>query len=110
MRSLQYARQCGEWAGDYYGDFNVDGQTDPTGAETGTLRMYQGGRNDLVKNMRSAYRAAMAENRGTGFYRTVPFFNIFPVYCFTLLCLLTHPQLTHFGVDCNRTDEIFLYT
>ena len=55
-----------EWVWDYYGDYNTGGQTDPTGVETGTLRVYRGGGwNDFAKNMRSAYRAAMAEDKGS---------------------------------------------
>lgn len=50
----------GEWVWDYYGDY-TDGLTDPTGAESGTLRIYRGGGwNDFAKNMRSAYRATLA--------------------------------------------------
>ncbi len=47
----------GEWVWDYYGDYGTEPKTDPTGAETGTLRVYRGGGwNDFAKNMRSAYR------------------------------------------------------
>ena len=56
----------GEWVWDYYGDYNTSGQTDPTGAETGTLRVYRGGGwNDFAKNMRSAYRAAFDQDKGS---------------------------------------------
>lgn len=56
----------GEWVWDYYGAYDTGAQTDPTGAETGTLRVYRGGGwNDFAKNMRSAYRAAMAEDKGS---------------------------------------------
>lgn len=56
----------GEWVWDYYGDYSTSEQEDPTGAETGTLRVYRGGGwNDFAKNMRSAYRAAMAEDKGS---------------------------------------------
>lgn len=56
----------GEWVWDYYGDYSTSEQGDPTGAETGTLRVYRGGGwNDFAKNMRSAYRAAMAEDKGS---------------------------------------------
>ncbi len=56
----------GEWVWDYYGAYGAEEQTDPTGAETGTLRVYRGGGwNDFAKNMRSAYRAALAEEKGS---------------------------------------------
>ncbi len=56
----------GEWVWDYYGAYDTGEQTDPTGAETGTLRVYRGGGwNDFAKNMRSAYRAALAEDKGS---------------------------------------------
>lgn len=56
----------GEWVWDYYGAYSTEEQTDPTGAETGTLRVYRGGGwNDFAKNMRSAYRAALAGDKGS---------------------------------------------
>lgn len=56
----------GEWVWDYYGAYDTEAQTDPTGAETGTLRVYRGGGwNDFAKNMRSAYRAALAGDKGS---------------------------------------------
>lgn len=52
----------GEWVWDYYGDYSTEPQTDPTGAETGTRRVYRGGGwNDFAKNLRSAYRAALPQ-------------------------------------------------
>ncbi len=55
-----------EWVWDYYGAYSAEEQIDPTGPETGTLRVYRGGGwNDFAKNMRSAYRAAMAEDKGS---------------------------------------------
>ena len=52
----------GEWAWDYYGAYNTENQTDPTGPETGTRRVYRGGGwNDFAKNLRSAYRAALPQ-------------------------------------------------
>lgn len=52
----------GEWVWDYYGAYSTEAQTDPTGAETGTRRVYRrGGWNDFAKNVRSAYRAAMPQ-------------------------------------------------
>ncbi len=56
----------GEWVWDYYGDYETNAQTDPAGAESGTLRVYRGGGwNDFAKNMRSAYRATLAEDKGS---------------------------------------------
>lgn len=52
----------GEWVWDYYGDYSTGSRTDPTGAETGTRRVYRGGGwNDFAKNLRSAYRAALPQ-------------------------------------------------
>lgn len=52
----------GEWVWDYYGEYSTEPQTDPTGVETGTRRVYRGGGwNDFAKNLRSAYRAAMPQ-------------------------------------------------
>ena len=48
-----------EWCWDLYGAYDLTGTADPTGAETGTRRVYRGGGwNDFGKNLRSAYRAA----------------------------------------------------
>lgn len=56
----------GEWVWDYYGAYGAEEQSDPSGAETGTLRVYRGGGwNDFAKNMRSAYRATLAEDKGS---------------------------------------------
>lgn len=56
----------GEWVFDYYGAYPTEAQTDPAGPETGTLRVYRGGGwNDFAKNMRSAYRAAMEQDKGS---------------------------------------------
>lgn len=53
----------GEWVWDYYGDYSTEAVTDPTGPEDGTLRVYRGGGwNDFAKNMRSAYRATLAQD------------------------------------------------
>ena len=55
-----------EWVWDYYGAYKTESQNDPTGAETGTLRVYRGGGwNDFAKNLRSAYRAAMEADHGS---------------------------------------------
>lgn len=56
----------GEWVWDYYGVYNTEAQIDPAGAESGTLRVYRGGGwNDFAKNMRSAYRATLEQNKGS---------------------------------------------
>lgn len=56
----------GEWVWDYYGTYSSEAQTDPAGAENGTLRVYRGGGwNDFAKNMRSAYRATLEQNKGS---------------------------------------------
>lgn len=56
----------GEWVWDYYGTYGTEEQTDPTGTENGTLRVYRGGGwNDFAKNMRSAYRGALAGDKGS---------------------------------------------
>ena len=52
----------GEWCFDYYADYGTATQTNPTGAASGTRRVYRGGGwNDFGKNLRSAYRAAMPQ-------------------------------------------------
>ncbi len=53
-----------EWVWDHYGEYG-DNEIDPTGAETGILRVYRGGWNDFAKNMRSAYRATMPQDQGS---------------------------------------------
>lgn len=56
----------GEWTWDVYGAYETDNQTDPAGSETGTRRVYRGGGwNDFAKNMRSAYRATMDQEKGS---------------------------------------------
>lgn len=56
----------GEWTWDVYGAYPEDEQTDPTGVEEGTRRVYRGGGwNDFAKNMRSAYRAAMDQDKSS---------------------------------------------
>ena len=48
-----------EWCWDYYGEYDLEETSDPTGAAEGTRHVYRGGGwNDFGKNMRSAYRAA----------------------------------------------------
>lgn len=56
----------GEWVWDYYGEYPDEEQTDPAGPTSGTLRVYRGGGwNDFAKNMRSAYRATLEQNKGS---------------------------------------------
>lgn len=56
----------GEWVWDYYGKYPAEEQTDPTGPASGTLRVYRGGGwNDFAKNMRSAYRATLEQNKAS---------------------------------------------
>ena len=56
----------GEWVWDYYGEYLTEEQTDPAGPAFGTLRVYRGGGwNDFAKNMRSAYRATLEQNKGS---------------------------------------------
>ena len=48
-----------EWCWDLYGAYDPAQTQDPTGAPSGTRRIYRGGGwNDFGKNLRSAYRAA----------------------------------------------------
>lgn len=55
-----------EWVWDYYGEYPTDGQIDPTGPDSGTLRVYRGGGwNDFAKNMRSAYRATLEQDKAS---------------------------------------------
>ncbi|MCM1218035.1 MAG: SUMF1/EgtB/PvdO family nonheme iron enzyme [Lachnospiraceae bacterium] len=49
-----------EWVWDTYGSYGADGETNPTGAESGNRKVCRGGGwNDFAKNMRSAYRATL---------------------------------------------------
>lgn len=55
-----------EWVWDYYGEYDTADASDPTGPENGTRRVYRGGAwNDFAKNMRSAYRATLPEDKGS---------------------------------------------
>ena len=55
-----------EWVWDYYGEYDEAANANPTGPETGTRRVYRGGGwNDFAKNMRSAYRATLPEDKGS---------------------------------------------
>ena len=56
----------GEWVWDYYGAYPSEEQSNPAGPDTGTLRIYRGGGwNDFAKNMRSAYRATLEQNKSS---------------------------------------------
>ncbi len=56
----------GEWTWDIYGEYPDGEQTNPVGADSGTRRVYRGGGwNDFAKNMRSAYRATMDQDKGS---------------------------------------------
>lgn len=56
----------GEWTWDIYGAYSAGEQTDPTGAASGIRRVYRGGGwNDFAKNMRSAYRAMLDQDKGS---------------------------------------------
>ena len=55
----------GEWVWGYYGAYGTEAADNPAGAAAGTLWVYRGGGwNDFAKNVRSAYRAALAEDKG----------------------------------------------
>ncbi len=55
-----------EWVWDYYDEYDTTNEADPVGPETGTRRIYRGGGwNDFAKNMRSAYRATLPEDKGS---------------------------------------------
>lgn len=56
----------GEWTWDIYGEYPDEEQNDPVGAVSGTRRVYRGGGwNDFAKNMRSAYRAMLDQDKGS---------------------------------------------
>lgn len=56
----------GEWTWDAYGAYPTETQIDPTGADRGTVHVYRGGGwNDFAKNLRSAYRATMDQEKGS---------------------------------------------
>ena len=49
-----------EWVWDRYGAYDTGNAQDPTGPESGALRVNRGGGwNDFAKNLRSAYRASL---------------------------------------------------
>lgn len=55
-----------EWVWDYYGAYDSNLSDNPTGAANGSLRVYRGGGwNDFAKNMRSAYRATLEQDKGS---------------------------------------------
>ena len=52
-----------EWCFDFYGEYEVNAVTNPTGPGTGSRRVNRGGGwNDFGKNLRSSYRAAAEQN------------------------------------------------
>lgn len=55
-----------EWVWDYYGAYSTAAVTNPTGPEQGSLKVYRGGGwNDFAKNLRSAYRATLPEDKAS---------------------------------------------
>ncbi len=55
-----------EWVWDYYGTYPQQPGQDPAGPLSGTLRVYRGGGwNDFAKNLRSAYRAALPQDKAS---------------------------------------------
>lgn len=55
-----------EWVWDYYGAYDTSVKDNPTGAASGSLRVYRGGGwNDFAKNMRSSYRATLEQDKGS---------------------------------------------
>ena len=55
----------GEWCFDYYGAYDTENTDNPSGADTGTLRVNRGGGwNDYAKHMRCAYRASTTPSQG----------------------------------------------
>jgi formylglycine-generating enzyme required for sulfatase activity/flavodoxin len=55
-----------EWAWDYYGEYEKGEMRDPAGPSSGAFRVYRGGGwNDFAKNLRSAYRAALAADKAS---------------------------------------------
>lgn len=55
-----------EWVWDYYGTYETGSKDNPSGPNNGTLRVYRGGGwNDFAKNMRSAYRATLEQDKGS---------------------------------------------
>ncbi|MDC7955272.1 formylglycine-generating enzyme family protein [Fusobacterium simiae] len=53
-----------EWVWDYYGDYGNEAKNNLIGPSSGTLKVYRGGGwNDFAKNIRSAYRATLAQNK-----------------------------------------------
>lgn len=48
-----------EWVWDWYGDYSIETQENPTGTESGNYKIARGGGwNDFPKHIRSAYRSA----------------------------------------------------
>lgn len=49
-----------EWVYDYYGEYDVENNDNPTGPDTGSLKVNRGGRwNDYAKHLRSAFRSSL---------------------------------------------------
>lgn len=49
-----------EWVYDYYGEYNTEEETNPTGPTSGSLKVNRGGGwNDYAKHLRSAYRSSL---------------------------------------------------
>ena len=60
-----------EWCFDYYGEYELENTNNPSGVNTGTLRVNRGGSwNDYAKHMRSSYRGSQTPDQAmnnTGF-------------------------------------------
>jgi formylglycine-generating enzyme required for sulfatase activity/flavodoxin len=55
-----------EWVWDFYGEYDPQVKNNPVGPESGAMRVYRGGGwNDFAKNIRSAYRAALAPDKAS---------------------------------------------
>lgn len=55
-----------EWCWDFYGEYEIDETEDPSGPETGSLRINRGGAwNDFAKHLRSAYRSSTPQENSS---------------------------------------------
>ena len=53
-----------EWVYDYYGEYDLGDNDNPTGPNSGTLKVTRGGGwNDYAKHMRSAFRSTLAPDK-----------------------------------------------